>query len=222
VPLKNRTRFKVTRGKKQLTLPLFENNVRALARLYDRRVDTWELVIADYASDDVPNLQQYLQSIAGTIPVRVLQQPGPFNRGKARNAAARKASHDILFFLDADMEIRTRRLFDDIERDLVRGGCALFPICYMYNTPQHTTGSSHAAGFGNCVCTKKMYRNVGGFPEYTTWGREDRHFFMKFRSTRRWYYGEGFVHQWHPISPEFKDKYAVDTPRTAALSPRRH
>jgi glycosyltransferase involved in cell wall biosynthesis len=207
VPLKNRTRFTVTHGDKQLTLSLFANNVRALAKLYDRRVDTWELVIADYGSDDVPNLQEYLRTIAGDIPVRVLRQTGLFNRGKARNAAARSASHDILFFLDADMEIRTRRFFDDIEKYLVRGGRALFPICYSYGNPEHTRGRSRKSGLGNCICTKQMYRNAGGFPEYSKWGREDTHFFMKFAATHREYYGQDFVHQWHPINRAFKDRY---------------
>lgn len=209
VPLKNRTKFDVVHDKHVLTLRLFENNVKSLASLYKPEVDAWELVVADYNSDDVPDLQQYLQDLAGAIPVRVLQQKGNFNRGFARNRGAEAASYDVLFFLDADMEIRTRELFEDIQKHVVGNNVALFPICYSYRNPQHTIGYRRTTGVGNCICTRVAFVESGGYAEYRFWGKEDNWLYDNMKRKLRTYYGVKFVHQWHPNSRAFKNRYAT-------------
>lgn len=208
IPLKNRTCFTVKYREKDVVLRLFENNMRQLASLFDPASDTWEVVVVDYCSTDVADLRGLLASILPEQVVITFISVGDplFNRGRARNLGWRAARHDIIFFLDADMEIRTRKLLDDVQEHVVRNDAALFPICYSYENPQHTTGYMRSSGAGNVIISKARIPREG-FSEYSSWGEEDGHFYKSVAKKMRTYYGSGFVHQWHPNDIVFKDRY---------------
>lgn len=208
IPLKNRTCFTVRYREEDVVLRLFENNMRQLASLFDAASDTWEVVVVDYCSTDVADLRGLLASILPEKVVITFISVGDplFNRGRARNVGWRAAQHDVIFFLDADMEIRTRKLLEDVQEHVVRNDAALFPICYSYRNPQHTTGYKRASGTGNVIISRARIPRAG-FPEYSSWGNEDGHFYKSVANKVRTYYGSGFVHQWHPNHRVFKDRY---------------
>lgn len=112
IPLKNRTRFFVKHNGQQVELRLFENNLKRLAHVFNAEVDTWEIVVVDYRSTDVRDLPKMIETIfSKEVKITYVRVEEPcFNRGQARNIGRLNAEHNVIFFLDADMEIRTRHL----------------------------------------------------------------------------------------------------------------
>jgi glycosyltransferase involved in cell wall biosynthesis len=211
ITLKNRTRFTVEHEGQTLTLTLLEKNLRGLIALL-QPTDKWEIVIVDFGSDDV-NLTEWLPSLSmpANMTHKLVPTTGPFNRGRGLNIGKQAASHPIVFFFDADMLIRTRRIFDDIERLVVAQRKVLFPICWSYSNPEHTEGWKRVWGLGNVIQRKG---SVVPYIEKDSWGKEDYLNFANFcmkGSAVRTYYGEDYVHQWHPNDMEFKNKYYAQT-----------
>ncbi len=215
--IKNRTRFTVEHEGAKLELRLFENNLRALIRLV-QPTDKWEFIIVDFGSTDV-DLASWVTTLGAppNMTFRVIPAEGPFNKGRGLNIAIPLISHGIVFFMDADMEIRTRALFDDIRTVVQRGRKVLFPICWSYSNPAHTEGWKRDWGVGNVI---QPTDTVRPYVEKDSWGKEDWWNFCWYRDRGlavRTYYGEGFVHQWHPNDLEFKNQYYACTEEAAKL-----
>lgn len=211
ITLKNRTRFDVEHEGRTITLTLLENNLRGLLALV-QPTDMWEFVIVDFGSTDV-DLDAWIKMLplSPQVTYNLVRAEGPFNRGRGLNIGKQAAKHPVLFFYDADMLIRTRRLFDDIERLVVRDRKVLFPICWSYSNPEHTEGWKRVWGLGNVVQRKG---SVLPYIEKDSWGKEDYLNYAQFLfkgSAVRTYYGEEYVHQWHPNDAEFKNRYYAQT-----------
>jgi len=201
VNLKNRSRVKVDRRE----LLLFPNCVRSIVEATQRVPDV-ELVVADWESDDWP-LTEWLQDAAAPLPVRIITLQGTFSRGRGRNAAAAAARGDALLFLDADSLLCPLLLESGLR--YLEQGKAFFPIVYTFNEPEHRTGWWRDQGYGNCLVTRSMLEQAGGWPEYEMWGREDEEFFERISGIVPAVREEvtGFYHQWHPEEIVWKNRY---------------
>lgn len=209
--IKNRTHFTVDHEGQTLTLHLFETNLTALLSLV-RPADRWEFVIVDFASDDV-NMAEWTSTLPQkpNVTFNVVTVNAPFNKGHGLNLGKQAATHSVVFFLDADMLIRSRRIFEDIERHVVKARKVLFPICWSYSNPDHTEGWKRIWGVGNVVQHKDT---VLPYVEKDSWGNEDYLNFAQFclkGQVIRTYYGEDFIHQWHPNDAGFKNRFYAQT-----------
>jgi glycosyltransferase involved in cell wall biosynthesis len=205
VPIKNRTYFTVKHENKDITLKLFQKNIESLISLY-RPEDTWEILVIDFGSSDV-SMELWLESLGTPFSLRYIHVDGPFSRGKALNIGFDNSSHPILLALDADMEIRTRDFFTDIEEYVGKQQKAFFPICWSYTNPEHNDGYKRDSGKGICALQKIM---VQRYIENKIWGKEDDinyEHFEKQNKVIRPFYDEMYIHQWHPEEFEFKNKY---------------
>jgi glycosyltransferase involved in cell wall biosynthesis len=169
-----------------------------------------ELVVVDWESDDWP-LNEWLETAAAPIPVNIVAGEGTFSRGAGRNLAAKSAKGDILFFLDADSLINESVIHDGIKH--VQEGKSYFPIIYSFDDPEHKTGRWRPSGYGNCMVTRHVYDSLKGWPEYVSWGSEDKCFFEQTSSVQPVIREQvpGFYHQWHPNDMQWKDRYSEET-----------
>lgn len=185
-------------------LQLFPNFVRSLVAA----IDTYpcELLVADWESDDWP-LEEWLPERAKPISVQIVSATGTFSRGKGRNLAANAATGKVISFLDAD--ILLPKAFFKRGLQSVKAGKAFFPILFSYDDPEHKTGRWRKRGFGNCMITRDSFEESGGWPEYTSWGQEDKAFFVKISSARPVSREKlpGLLHQWHPDDVGWKNRY---------------
>lgn len=196
--IKNRTKIQVSHNKNPLELCLFENNLRSLISLIQPS-DQWEFVIVDYESTDV-NMSEFVDTLPkmDNLVFKIFTVKGVFDKGAGLNYGASLVTNPVVFFLDADMMIKTRVLFDDIERLVVQGNKVLFPICWSYKNPEHTQGWKRAEGTGNVIQKKET---IVRYVNNKKWGHEDKknyEYFVKVKKAHRTYYNQGFVHQWHP------------------------
>jgi glycosyltransferase involved in cell wall biosynthesis len=208
IPIKNRTKFQVDLGDRKITLELFRKNLEALMGLHAEG-DIWEFVVVDFKSTDV-DMPSFLQETI-TKPgcsYKCITDDGLFSRGRGLNIGVEHASHEILFFLDADMMINTRELLEDIYVQVGQNGVVMFPVCYSYKNPQHTAGWARWSGMGNAIYRKSDFIP---YKENKKWGMEDGYNYknmqMNKKQISRKYYGEGFVHQWHPNGMAFKNHF---------------
>lgn len=196
--LKNRIRLPYSENGKNGTLELLPNNLRALCDLI-KPTDEWEFVVIDFASTDA-DVDEFLRTTLTkpNMTYKLTRLNEPFNKGKGLNMAIPMCSHDTVFCIDADMVIRTYALFDGIQELVIDRGLALFPICWSYKNPEHTEGWKRDTGTGNVIFKKGRF---SPYIEKTSWGREDDFnyaYFRKLGIAVRSYYGDKFVHQWHP------------------------
>ena len=169
-----------------------------------------ELVVADWGSEDWP-LDEWLPAAASPVPVRTIRLEGTFSRGTGLNAAARAARGEVLFFADTDALVTAEVLHRGIEH--AGSGKAYFPIIFAYDSPQHSTGRWCEGGFGHCFIAKAAFEEAGGWPEYRSWGQEDKELWRVI-SARMPVVREkaaGFHHQWHPEDPAWKNRYGEQT-----------
>jgi glycosyltransferase involved in cell wall biosynthesis len=197
--IKNRTNIQVTHNKQNYTLTLFENNLKSLINLIQPG-DMWEYIIVDFASTDV-HMQDFITSLPkkDNLKFRIYTLNEPFDKGSGLNYGSTLPTNPVVFFLDADMIIRTRKLFDDIENYVVKQNKVLFPICWSYNDPEHKTGIKRDTGVGNVIQKKET---IVPYTRNNKWGEEDSDNFKhyeKHKQAHRTYYDEEFVHQWHPV-----------------------
>lgn len=202
--VKNRSRVQV--GGRELRL--FPNCVDSIVRARGVKINL-ELVVADWESDDWP-LAEWLRDAAHPIPVRVSTLSGTFSRGRGLNVAAKAALGDCLFFLDSDALVGEDVLEWGIAT--VRKGNAYFPVPYSFNDPEHRSGYWRHSGFGHCMLSKQAFDNLGGWPEYSSWGSEDD-FWGKVKASLPVVREEvsGFYHQWHPDDIDFKNRYGEES-----------
>jgi hypothetical protein len=118
---------------------------------------------------------------------------------------------DTLFFIDADALVGQSVLRRGVE--VVQQGKAYFPILYSYTDPTHQTGYWRDSGFGHCMLPKQVFDQVGGWPEYTSWGREDNQFHASVAQQAAVVRepAPGLFHQWHPDDIDFKNRYGEET-----------
>jgi glycosyltransferase involved in cell wall biosynthesis len=189
-------------------LRLFPNCVESIVRARKATTDL-ELVVADWESDDWP-LEEWLTEVAYPVPVRVLTLSGTFSRGRGLNAAKSAAGGEYLFFIDSDALILESVVRRGIQ--IVQQRKAYFPILYSYTDPKHQNGYWRDAGFGHCMLSIEMFDDVGGWPEYNSWGREDvelsQRVAERFTIVRE--RTEGLFHQWHPDDIDFKNRYGEE------------
>jgi glycosyltransferase involved in cell wall biosynthesis len=189
-------------------LHLFPNCINALRKTVVSLGLDCEFVVADWNSKDWP-LDMWIRSAAAPIPVKIVQGTGQFSRGKGRNLAFDNASGDVIAFIDADMlvdaDVVTHGLSD------VRSGCASFPLYTALTKNGLTTDGD---GTGNCFLSREVASKVR-WPERFKWGQEDRMYFDEVgkicRVVRR--KERGLVHQWHPDSVQWKDRFVPLIPR---------
>jgi glycosyltransferase involved in cell wall biosynthesis len=205
-PIKNRTNIIVEHKGNKIQLKLFENTLQSLLDIITPE-DCWEYVIVDFKSDDV-NMSTFIKSLQKpdnlTFKIHTMDQPF-FDRGGGINVGIELASHPVIFVLDADMMIKSRQMFDDIEDIVVKQNKVLFPICWSYRNPEHTHGWKRETGRGNVVQEKNT---VVKYMNNKCWGREDDYnydYYCKLGIACRSYYDDNFSHQWHP--EEIKHKY---------------
>jgi glycosyltransferase involved in cell wall biosynthesis len=203
VTVKNRSRVDVDGHE----LRLFPNCVRSIVESVPRDLSC-ELVVADWASDDWP-LEKWLYDAAFPIPVRLVPLEGYFSRGRGLNEAANSATGDVLFFTDAD-NLYSEAVFTSGLRH-IREGSAFFPIYFAFSDPGHEEGTWLHWSLGNAMLSQETFARVGGWPEYTRWGREDDDFFAAVQQVQPIVREvvPGFFHQWHPEDILWKDRYAL-------------
>lgn len=203
--IKNRSRLRVG----EWELDLFPNCVRSLVESIGRDVEC-ELVVTDWQSDDWP-LGQWLEEAARPIPARIVTLDGNFSRGRGLNVAASAARGKSLFFMDADVLVCSQVFRRGIQ--CVEQQQGYFPVLYSFNDPEHRTGRWRRRGFGHCMISKRAFEEVGGWPEYESWGKEDDHFYENVQKLMPVVREDvnGFFHQWHPDDLDFKNQYGKET-----------
>ncbi|OBY33478.1 galactosyltransferase-related protein [Mycolicibacter kumamotonensis] len=145
-------------------------------------------------------------------------EPGTFNRGAARNNAARSAGEwDVAVFHDADNISDPQMLEAAVRRAHETGGCVFPYSAYMYldqfssdrlmqegnffvapQTEDWAVMHDHASGV--MALSRKAYDQVGGFAELRGWGYEDDVMAVMLRTfTAGIEYMQGSaMHLWHP------------------------
>lgn len=202
-PIKNRTNIVVDHNGNKIQLKLFENSLRALIDIITPQ-DCWEYIIVDFKSDDV-NMGKFINSLPKkdnlTFKIHTVDQPF-FDRGGGINIGVELASHPVIFVLDADMMIKSRKIFDDIEDVVVKQNKVLFPTCWYYTSPDHTQGHPPKCAAGNVVFRVNMFKKM---INNSCWGKEDTLNYQYFKSIGVDYkidYSatKEFIHQWHPTN----------------------
>ena len=226
VTIKNRSRFQTPSGE---TLELFQNFIKSLAEQCDNiNAENIELVIADWGSDDYPLIEWVPQLIQDKVALNILSIQSKdgnsdlaINRGAGRNIAANNSKHDLLFFADADMLFKNIDVINNAI-DIVNEDTSYFPICWSINNPDDPKTNARfrwywstvredktdkdgwwrAEGHGLAAVHKSTFTKVGGFPEYSSYGAEDDHFYYKVEKVNKIIRMQepGFIHQWHPTS----------------------
>jgi glycosyltransferase involved in cell wall biosynthesis len=212
IPIKNRTHIYVEHDGATIELRLFEKCLQSLFDICSPR-DKWEIVIVDFISTDV-DMKSWVKTRTppSNCTIKVVSVAEKFNRGKGVNIGVKNTTHDVVLTLDTDMQIFTRTFFDDIEKYVVREKKVMFPICWSYSDPEHLDGWKRVWGTGiNCIL-KSMFIPI---KEFSQWGNEDtinEGYFRKQGKVVRPYYGDKYVHQWHPNDLVFKNRfYAGDS-----------
>lgn len=193
IAVKNRSRIELTSGR------VLEPLKRCITSLtwFDKKEHQIEVVIADFGSTDWP-LLEWLPEAAKHLTVKVINMSGKFSRGAGLNVAAEAATHENLFFCDADILIEPSflKIVKEIPHDTV-----YFPaILYLDETEGASFIPQSDAGYGLVLTTKTKHAQVGGWLEFNSWGGEDDIYFnankasFKIRRQRTM----SLVHMWHP------------------------
>jgi len=178
-------------------LYLFPNAVKALNQAVAESGLAAELVVADWPYVSQENHLRLWLWAESRIPVRIVEMDRAFTLGAGRNAAAKAAQSDLLYFMDADMltppEVLTRGV------EVVAAGKGYFPICRRFRDASHTEWA-WTTGHGNSVVSREHWRQAGGFSEAPGRCGEDTMFGQWFKA-RKIYVREEvrrYIHQWHP------------------------
>ena len=188
---KNRSFYEMAGSFVPLFRKSFDYLMHALAEL-DLPV---EVVIADWP--DERSVRLGLGSWVEHPRVKVVPCCGVFTRGEGRQIAAREASGDALYFMDANMLTPVALLSRGLQ--VVADGKAFFPL-YVRQSRFRSAQYVDGIGTGNCIVSREMHKRSSGYPAKQTWGGEDTKYW-------RWYVDRdlsvrekvpGFIHQWHP------------------------
>ena len=192
----------VARGQR---IKLFPRCVASLCKAAAETAIPTELVVADYPQnrDDGPPLVEWLPVLC-TIPLHVVEMAGEWDKGKALNAAAARATGDVLFFLDCDFLVPAEVLRRGTA--YAREGKAWFPGYLAENGPGGPFNRVPTRmGCGNMFLSKQLWERFGAWRSATEHGVIDQ-------PAGQWFaerglaaegidYREpvpGFVHLWHP------------------------
>jgi hypothetical protein len=197
--VKNRSRLPTKSG----VLELLPRTVGSLAKAV-RAIKGFsvELLIADWQSTDWP-LDSWVYKKVGKLPTLILPVRDEFfSRGKGLNLAAKVSHGEMLFFTDADVLIPADMLTRIMACKAKNQAC--FPICWREDFPfDREKGRWITWGYGLCAVTREVWKKVGGWKEWSSWGGEDLMFFKKVVQV----VGKrginrprvlGLIHQWHP------------------------
>jgi len=164
-----------------------------------------ELVVADYPHnrDAGPALADWLPK-ACTIPFRIIEMDGQWDKGRALNAAATAATGDVLFFLDCDFLVTAEVLTRGVE--YAATGKAWFPGYLAQNGPGGKFDRvPKCMGCGNMILSRTLWSQFKGWRSATEHGQIDqpagRWFAERGLSAESTKYRrpvKGFVHLWHP------------------------
>ncbi len=191
ISLKNRSR--IVYGDKELNL--FPRCVERVSKCAES-LGIIELVIADYSSDDW-QLNEWIDEFSLNLKLQVINMNDPFSRGEGLNTAVKMAESDRIFICDADMLVNVNTLQKGI--DMIDQGKAWFPICQFLD---ETGKYSHwlDAGYGFSFLSKNLFDQVGGIPEFKSWGGEDDLFYDRVNKEVTTVHERcnGLIHQWHP------------------------
>lgn len=201
----NKKEIKVTKdGKLILTLLLTFLDSLTKIKHIDENI---EIVLVDFDSDDYDLTK--LEKIYSELTFVIIKEKSHFSRGRGLNIGYRVSTKENIFFCDADMLLESHELFDvayiELEKNKV-----LFPICFGLCEPSHQIGYWRNKGYGMCLVNRKILVDKKFYwEEYDSLGKEDEdfwNFFNKFDICSRKKIN-GYYHQWHPESQEFKNKY---------------
>lgn len=186
-------------------ISLFPRCVDSLCRAAAELRGPFELIVADYPlnRDAGPPLADWLPR-ACTIPARIIEMAGTWDKGAALNAAAAAASGDVLFFLDCDFLVPAEVL----RRGTLYAaqGLAWFPGYLCQTRPGGKFSRlPHRMGCGNMIVSRTLFDQFGGWLPAPGRGMLDipagNWFAERGLSVESVVYREpvpGFVHLWHP------------------------
>ncbi|KAA0205594.1 glycosyltransferase [Candidatus Uhrbacteria bacterium] len=162
-----------------------------LRSIADTGIDGLDVIVVDGKSDDTTQgvVRAYAGEHAERMSVRLIES-GKRNVATQRNLGAAHASHDLIVFLDADVEIPDRETLEALVASFCMEGCAA-ASCRFKPTNGHPIGRFYfwliyrfhrfqarrkPYALGACIITRKdVFERVGGFDE-TIRVNEDAHF----------------------------------------------
>jgi glycosyltransferase involved in cell wall biosynthesis len=194
ISVKNRSRI-IHAGRELTLFPRCVCSLVQAASEFSSRRNV-ELVVVDHQSDDWP-LPEWVGEAIGGLPARFVFKPGDYSRGEGLNLAAASASSDWLFLCDADMLVTGALLTRGVE--FLSQGTAFFPLRRCMNE-DGSLQDLDAYHVGNAFVTRRVFEQVGGVPQFKSWGGDDDIFFHKVaeRVKVRREHIPGFHHLWHP------------------------
>ena len=174
--------------------------------------DLWHIIIVDFGSTDT-NINTMCKTILYDIPYTVHTESGPFNRGGGLDIGAciaRDLGIQSLFFCDSDMIFTNYNIFLQA-RDALQQNKIYYPMCFSYTNSNHTHGFWRDSGYGMVFMNTAMYFQTSRWANNITWGWEDRALHDGLDPAILIHAkADGYFHQWHPNSSEFKTKeYAI-------------
>lgn len=193
----------------KIVLLLLPVMIRSLLQ-QKKESDDWVLIVVDYKSTDV-NMKDMMEKECGDkIPwhLETVEDYAYFDRGgglqKGAEIAEKKYSADAVFFCDADLEFRSREVFEAMYKSL-EAEKFFYPIFFSFSLADHSKGLWRDTSFGNFACLLKEYKKTEGWYHNISWGWEDRALSDSIpleKKDRQRY--DGFFHQWHPLQWDFR------------------
>ncbi len=199
-----KNRSKVNLGNNQLGY-LFPNCLNSLLEAWNNLPSQFhhelEIIIADWKSIDWP-LEDWVPSKLDGVTYKLITLNGKYHNGKGRNEAAKMASGEIIFFLDADMLINAAVIKKGVH--IVENKDSVYlPISFYLIDPDNTNGF-WCAGKGNCMINQTHFKITSGWPEPPFYNKnydEDQAFAKRLLKNNIQVIRArepGFWHQFHP------------------------
>lgn len=201
--------FKV---KNNIELRLLLRCLESLEKVKER-FEEFEVVIVDFGSKDFD--MSKLSLLYPNLTIKLITVNDYFSRGRGLNIGVANSTKENIFFCDADMMFKTRDVFD-IAYKYMEDGRAYFPICFDLCDPTHQIGYWRTSGYGMMFINRKLYGHYT-WSEYNSLGKEDNDVWTCFEENSVRDRVNGYYHQWHPPTFEFKNRYykhnRVDIPK---------
>lgn len=192
----------VYKVKNNIELRLLLRCLESLEKVKER-FEEFEVVVVDFGSNDFD--MSKLSLLYPNLTIKLITVNEYFSRGRGLNIGADNSTKDNLFFCDADMMFKTRDIFD-IAYKYMEDDRVYFPICLDLCDPTHQIGYWRTSGYGMVFINKKIYGKYR-WSEYNSLGKEDNDIWSYFKENAVRDRVDGYYHQWHPPTIEFKNKY---------------